>query len=321
MPLSEGATRAGTPAGSLQRVLDYAPDGTTIHPIVRIGRHAAEGIIEAAGEQEADLIIFGWGGKAAPLRSARAVAGGTTPGGTTPGGTAQRAPPRARPDRAPSSRRRSTRSFATRRATSPWSSSAAPARSDGSSSRSAAGPTRSWRCASPTPSHAPRRDGRGPAPRPARESASAVRAQAERALAAFVRQHLHGPQRGDPARGPNIRNAILREAERVRPRGHGRVGPAGRRRRPELPVRCPAGSHRGAGEGVGHRGQDARARSSGTRSTSSPRGPKRSPPPIAPPRKGGPFRSGWSAGSVRPTSTTPNSPTCAGWSSSRRSRG
>jgi glucosyl-3-phosphoglycerate synthase len=64
MPLSEGATRARHARRLLQRVLDFAPEGTTIHPIVRIGRHAAEGIIEASAEQEADLIIFGWGGKA-----------------------------------------------------------------------------------------------------------------------------------------------------------------------------------------------------------------------------------------------------------------
>ncbi len=64
MPLSEGATRARHARRLLQKVLDYAPEGTTIHPIVRIGRHAAEGIIEASAEQEADLIIFGWGGKA-----------------------------------------------------------------------------------------------------------------------------------------------------------------------------------------------------------------------------------------------------------------
>jgi len=63
MPLSEGATRARHARRLLQRVLDFAPEGTTIHPIVRIGRHAAEGIVEAAAEQEADLIIFGWGGK------------------------------------------------------------------------------------------------------------------------------------------------------------------------------------------------------------------------------------------------------------------
>ncbi|MGH2477333.1 MAG: universal stress protein, partial [Candidatus Limnocylindrales bacterium] len=64
MPLSEGATRARHARRLLQKVLDYAPTGTPIHPIVRIGRHAAEGIIEASAEQEADLIIFGWGGKA-----------------------------------------------------------------------------------------------------------------------------------------------------------------------------------------------------------------------------------------------------------------
>jgi nucleotide-binding universal stress UspA family protein len=63
MPLSEGATRARHARRLLQRVLDFAPEGTTIHPIVRIGRHAAEGIVEAAAEQEADVIIFGWGGR------------------------------------------------------------------------------------------------------------------------------------------------------------------------------------------------------------------------------------------------------------------
>jgi nucleotide-binding universal stress UspA family protein len=63
MPLSEGATRARHARRLLQKVLDYAPEGTKIHPIVRIGRHAAEGIVEAAAEQESDLIIFGWGGR------------------------------------------------------------------------------------------------------------------------------------------------------------------------------------------------------------------------------------------------------------------
>jgi nucleotide-binding universal stress UspA family protein len=62
-PLSEGATRARQARRLLQRVLDFAPPGTTIHPIVRIGRRAAEGVIEAATELDADLIVFGWGGK------------------------------------------------------------------------------------------------------------------------------------------------------------------------------------------------------------------------------------------------------------------
>src|SRR4029450_3714600 len=52
-----------------QKVLDYVPDGITIHPIVRIGRHAAEGIVEASAEQEADLIIFGWGGRTSTGRA------------------------------------------------------------------------------------------------------------------------------------------------------------------------------------------------------------------------------------------------------------
>ncbi len=83
MPLSEGATRARHARRLLQRVLDYAPAGTTIHPLVRIGRHAAEGIVEAAAEQEADLIIFGWGGKQSMPGPTSNGAGGTdgSPGG------------------------------------------------------------------------------------------------------------------------------------------------------------------------------------------------------------------------------------------------
>jgi glucosyl-3-phosphoglycerate synthase len=74
MALSEGATRARHARRLLQRVLDFAPEGTTLQPIVRIGRHAAEGIVEAAAEQEADLIIFGWGGKSTAGRDGQASA-------------------------------------------------------------------------------------------------------------------------------------------------------------------------------------------------------------------------------------------------------
>ncbi len=63
MALSDGATRARQARRLLQRVLDFAPEGTDLRPIVRIGRRAAEGIIEAAAEEETDLIIFGWGGR------------------------------------------------------------------------------------------------------------------------------------------------------------------------------------------------------------------------------------------------------------------
>jgi glucosyl-3-phosphoglycerate synthase len=68
-PLSEGATRARQARRLLQRLLDYAPEGVTIHPIVRIGRRAAEGVIEAATELDADLIVFGWGGKTSTART------------------------------------------------------------------------------------------------------------------------------------------------------------------------------------------------------------------------------------------------------------
>ena len=67
-PLSEGATLARHARRLLQRVQDYAPEGVVIHPVVRIGRRAAEGILEAAREMDADLIVFGWGGRQAVPR-------------------------------------------------------------------------------------------------------------------------------------------------------------------------------------------------------------------------------------------------------------
>src|ERR1051325_7686295 len=79
MPLSEGATRARHARRLLQRVLDFVPDRTRILPIVRIGRHAAEGIVEVAAELEADLIVFGWGGKAAGPKGGNGGEGPTPP--------------------------------------------------------------------------------------------------------------------------------------------------------------------------------------------------------------------------------------------------
>ena len=81
MPLSEGATRARQARRLLQRVLEFAPEGATIHPIVRIGRHAAEGIVEAAAEEEADLILFGWGGRSPVARPQPPGARGPPAGG------------------------------------------------------------------------------------------------------------------------------------------------------------------------------------------------------------------------------------------------
>jgi len=63
MPLSEGATRARQARRLLQRVYEFAPAGLDLHTVVRIGRRAAEGIVELAAEEEADLVIFGWAGR------------------------------------------------------------------------------------------------------------------------------------------------------------------------------------------------------------------------------------------------------------------
>ncbi|MEO7118070.1 MAG: universal stress protein, partial [Candidatus Limnocylindrales bacterium] len=63
MPLSEGATKARQARRLLQRVLEFAPPGVDLRTVVRIGRRAAEGIVELAAEEEAELIIFGWGGR------------------------------------------------------------------------------------------------------------------------------------------------------------------------------------------------------------------------------------------------------------------
>ncbi|MCY7418726.1 MAG: universal stress protein, partial [Chloroflexi bacterium] len=68
MSLSEGATRARQARRLLQRVLEFAPDGVDLRTVVRIGRRAAEGIVELAAEDEADLVIFGWGGRTAGRR-------------------------------------------------------------------------------------------------------------------------------------------------------------------------------------------------------------------------------------------------------------
>ena len=187
MPLSEGATRARHARRLLQKVLDYAPDGTTIHPIVRIGRHAAEGIIEASAEQEADLIIFGWGGKAA----------GRDGNGPTVFSPTIDEVVRDSPCDIAVVKQRGSKEI-----------------------RRVLVPVRG-----------------GPHAELALHYADAiarhhdatvvvlhlvppgitlaVRAQAERALAAFVKQHLQGRNEAILREAPNVRNAILREAERA----------------------------------------------------------------------------------------------------------
>jgi glucosyl-3-phosphoglycerate synthase len=73
--LSEGATQARTARRLLQRVLDFGDEeGVGIRTMVRIGRHAADGVIEAVAEERANLVIFGWGGPPTPRQTARAEA-------------------------------------------------------------------------------------------------------------------------------------------------------------------------------------------------------------------------------------------------------
>ncbi len=228
MPLSEGATRARHARRLLQRVLDYAPDGTAIHPIVRIGRHAAEGIIEAAAEQESDLIIFGWGGRTTGARGSTSRAGkGAGAGSTGSGGSA-----------------------ASASATS--ASATATAGNGGTRDISVSGlsPTidevvRDAPCDIAVVKQRGAKDIKrilvpvrgGPHAELAIRYADAVahyhgatvvvlhlvppgitlavRAQAERALAAFIKQHLHGKGEALLREAPNVRNAILREAEKA----------------------------------------------------------------------------------------------------------
>ncbi len=63
MALSDGATKARQARRLLQRVLEFTPPGVELRTVVRIGRRAAEGIVELAAEEEVDLIIFGWAGR------------------------------------------------------------------------------------------------------------------------------------------------------------------------------------------------------------------------------------------------------------------
>lgn len=60
--LSDGATRARQARRLLQRVLEFVPSGVDLRTVVRIGRRADEGIVELATEEGADLILFGWSG-------------------------------------------------------------------------------------------------------------------------------------------------------------------------------------------------------------------------------------------------------------------
>ena len=75
--LAEGASRAREARRLLQRVPDFRDDDSVeVRTAVRIGRQAAEGIVEAVAEIGADLVIFGWAG--APRTDQRRAVFSTT---------------------------------------------------------------------------------------------------------------------------------------------------------------------------------------------------------------------------------------------------
>jgi glucosyl-3-phosphoglycerate synthase len=187
MPLSEGATRARHARRLLQRVLDYAPDGTAIHPIVRIGRHAAEGIIEASAEQEADLIIFGWGGKAAGRDSNAPTVFSPTIDEVVRDSPCDIAVVKQRGSK--EIRRVLVPVRGGPHAELALHFADAIARHHGAT-------VAVLHLVPPG-------------------ITIAVRAQAERALASFVKQHLQGRSEAILREAPNVRNAILKEAERA----------------------------------------------------------------------------------------------------------
>jgi nucleotide-binding universal stress UspA family protein len=188
MPLSEGATRARHARRLLQRVLDFAPQGTAIHPIVRIGRHAAEGIIEASAEQEADLIIFGWGGKAPAGRD------GNGPSVFSP--TIDEVVRDSPADIA----------VVKQRGSKEIKRIIVPVR----------GGPHAELAVRYADAIARRHDAQVSVLHFVPPGITlAVRAQAEHALAQFLRQHLRGKAEGIVREAANVRNAILREAEKA----------------------------------------------------------------------------------------------------------
>ncbi len=188
MPLSEGATRARHARRLLQRVLDFAPEGTAIHPIVRIGRHAAEGIIEASAEQEADLIIFGWGGKAPAGRD------GTGPSVFSP--TIDEVVRDSPADIA----------VVKQRGSKDIRRIIVPVR----------GGPHAELAVRYADAIARRHDAKVSVLHFVPPGITlAVRAQAEHALAQFLRQHIRGKAEGIVREAANVRNAILREADKA----------------------------------------------------------------------------------------------------------
>jgi nucleotide-binding universal stress UspA family protein len=209
MPLSEGATKARQARRLLQKVLDYAPEGTHVRPVVRIGRRAAEGIVEAAIELEADLVIFGWGGRTGGRSGSRSRGGGRAAAGKAGAGNGDAPTPTA-------SVFSPTIDAVVRE--SPCDIAVVKQRPMAEIRRILV-PVRGGPHAELALDFADalaRRHGArvtvlhvvAPGLTPA------VRAQAEHALATFLKLHARGHADGLLREAPNVRNAILREAEK-----------------------------------------------------------------------------------------------------------
>ena len=209
MPLSEGATKARQARRLLQKVLDYAPEGTHVRPVVRIGRRAAEGIVEAAIELEADLVIFGWGGRTGGRSGSRSRGGGRAAAGKAGAGNGDAPTPTA-------SVFSPTIDAVVRE--SPCDIAVVKQRPLAEIRRILV-PVRGGPHAELALDFADalaRRHGArvtvlhvvAPGLTPA------VRAQAEHALATFLKLHARGHADGLLREAPNVRNAILREAEK-----------------------------------------------------------------------------------------------------------
>ena len=203
MPLSEGATKARQARRLLQKVLDYAPEGTQVRPVVRIGRHAAQGIVEAAIELEADLVIFGWGGR---------------PGGRAGGG---RSAPRSLTGDGDAAAQSSSVFSPTIDAVvreSPCDIAVVKQRPIAEIKRILV-PVRGGPHAELALGFADALARRHGAHITVLHVVPAgltpdVRSQAEHALALFLKQHARGHADGILREAPNVRNAILREADK-----------------------------------------------------------------------------------------------------------
>jgi nucleotide-binding universal stress UspA family protein len=157
---------------------------------VRIGRHAAEGIIEASAEQEADLIIFGWGGKVPSSSNGRN--GGPTVFSPTIDEVVRESP--------------CDIAVVKQRGSRDIKRVLVPVRGGPHAELAIrfADAIATYHKATVVVLHLV----------PAGIT-MAVRAQAERALAAFIKQHLRGNGEAVLREAPNVRNAILREAEKA----------------------------------------------------------------------------------------------------------